>query len=464
MERKLYDLIPSQQTMNLMLKYSIHKQVVQIPASFALDKDVDFKILFKALQQEIRRNDCMRLRFVKEGKVLKQYFAAPDEVKIGEVKILNFKSQEDQEAFFTKDAQTPVRYLKGENFRIYFFTGWNGYKGLYINVSHVVMDAMGIMVFFFDLLKCYQAIKNKTALPKPLDSYENYIAGELEKVANTKRREKDLKFYKEYFEYGGKPFYAAVHGPAFLEKTRAKKKDPSITVPPAYNPLWDKAAVCDLPISADDTKKILEFCRDNEIAPESLLMLGLRIYCSAINYRTDDVFMQLMCSKRITKADKNTGGCTAQVLQFRTIVGEDKTFRQALDEYLRVRTSLYRHLALPYTDALGLSRQVFETTALQGPACMMFSWIPIPVTEISDVKFEFRTYNLGRYFSPMYVIAFPDPDTMGLNMHYMYRTKLISQVDVDALHANMTKVLLAAVENPELTMGQLLDMVVPPEK
>jgi len=456
-----YALIPSQQTMALMLKYSVHKQVVQIPASFALDKDVDFKLLFKALNIEIRRNDCMRIRFEKQDKKVVQYFA--DDARLGEIKILTFKTKEEQENYFTKDAQKPVKIMKDETYRIYFFNGYNGYKGIYINVSHLVMDAMGIMVFFFDLLKVYMALKNKTALPAPLDKYEDYIIKEHERVANEKKREKDLKFYEEYFSKGGVAFYAAVHGPDFLEKTRIKKKDPTITIPPAYNPLWDKADVLDLPISAEDTAKLLAFCQEKQVAPESLIMLGLRCYCAAINYRTDDVFMQLMCSKRITRADKNTGGCTAQVLQFRTIIGEDRTFEQALDEYLSVKTALYKHLSLPYTDALALSRKVFGTGMLQGPACMMFSWIPIPINEIGDMKFEFKTYNLGRYFSPLYTIAFPDPETKGLNMHYMYRTKLISQADIAALHGNLVKCLVAGIENPDITMGELLDMVEPKE-
>lgn len=455
----MYDLIPSQQTMHLMLKYSIHKQVVQIPASFALEKDIDFEILFKALNVEIKRNDCMRLRFKKEGKAVKQYFL--DSYRLGNVKILTFKTAQEQEEFFTKDAQTPVKYMKDECYRIYFFTGYNGYKGVYINVSHLVMDAMGIMVFFYDLLKVYQAIKNKTSLPKPLDKYEDYIVREQERVANQSRHDKAIRFYKEYFEKGGKPFYAAVHGPKFLEETRAKKKDPTITVPPAYNPLWDKADVSDLLISPEDSKKIFRFCLEKQIAPESLIMLGLRCYCSAINYRTPDVFMQLLCSKRITKTDKNTCGCTAQVLQVRTIIEEDKTFSEALAEFLRVRTDLYRHLSLPYTEALALSRQVFETSALQGPACLMFSWIPVPIGEYADFKFEFKTYNLGRYFSPLYVICFPDPETQGLHLHYMFRTKLISQDDIDALHKNMIKVLLAGIENPDITIGELLDAVTP---
>ena len=71
---KLYDLIPSQETMYLMFKYTFSKQISQIPTSFAIDKDIDFELMTKALNIEFERNDSLRLRFMKVDKKLQQYF------------------------------------------------------------------------------------------------------------------------------------------------------------------------------------------------------------------------------------------------------------------------------------------------------------------------------------------------------------------------------------------------------
>ena len=70
----LYDLIPSQQTMYLMFKYTFSKQIAQIATSFALEKDIDFDLLTKALSIEIQRNDsllCSNLSpaFVNTGEI-----------------------------------------------------------------------------------------------------------------------------------------------------------------------------------------------------------------------------------------------------------------------------------------------------------------------------------------------------------------------------------------------------------
>lgn len=454
-----YELIPSQQTMYLMVKYSLHKQITQIPTSISVDFDIDFNLLTKALNVEFERNDALRLRFFKEDKVVKQKFI--DEYKVDSVPVMTFKTKEEQDAFFGKDAQKPVKFLKGECCRIIFFNAYNGQKGIYLNVCHLNLDAIGILVFYVDLMRVYKALAAGEEMPPALNKYEDYLIKELANLANEKKQQKAEKFYNEYFRRGGEPIYAGVHGPAFLEAERKKKKNPDLRVPSAYNPLHDKADYITKKIPSEDAKKILEFCKANGTAPESLLLMGYRTYASKINYRTPDVFMQLMCSKRITYKDMQTGGCMAQPLQVRTIIEENKTFSQALDEFLSVRTQLYRHLSYPYIAARDLSRDIFGYGLIQGPACMMFSWLPIPVDTFREMnlKFDYKFYNLGRYFTPLYAICHPDPEDLALTCNYMYRTKLVSAEDIEALHTNAVKVILKGIENPDITVGELLDMV-----
>jgi len=221
---KLYDLIPSQQTMYLMFKYTFSKQISQIPTSFCVeDIDLDFDLLTKALNIEFERNDSLRLRFIKVDKQLKQYFLPS--YKMNKVPCKYFRSVQEQQAFFEKDAQTPVRFDKGVNFRIYFYKTANAGNGVYFNVSHLNMDALGAVIFYLDFISVYRALAHGTELPAPMASYEEYIAKELKVVSEKKKWDKHESWYREYFAKGGEPFYAGVHGPAFLEKTRIKKRN-----------------------------------------------------------------------------------------------------------------------------------------------------------------------------------------------------------------------------------------------
>lgn len=455
---KLYDLIPSQQTMYLMFKYTFSKQISQIPTSFCVeDRDLDFDLLTKALNIEFERNDSLRLRFIKVDKQIKQYFLPS--YKMNKVPCKYFRSPEEQQAFFEKDAQTPVRFDKGINFRIYFYKTANVGNGVYLNVSHLNMDALGAVIFYLDFISVYKALLTGSELPAPMASYEEYIAKELKVVEEKKKWDKHENWYREYFAKGGEPFYAGVHGPEFLEKARIKKKNPNLRVPAAYNPLLDKCDMINGHIEAEDATKIFAFCKERSIAPESLFMFALRTHCSAINYRTDDVFMMATCSKRAGVKEKKMSGCLVQPIQVRTIIPETATFEEALNEYTRVRTQLYRHMDYPYITARDLSRDMYNYSLIQGPACMMFSWIPIPI-DLNEfgIKFDFKTYDLGRYFTPLYTICSPDPKDKGINLNYMYRVKLSQKNQIEALHKNAVKVVLAGIENPNITVKELLDM------
>lgn len=453
----LYSLIPSQQAMYMMVKYSFHKQLVQIPISFSVENDIDFGVLKRAFNIEIERNDSLRLRYVIVDKQIKQYFLK--RYTMNYIQIKRFKNLEEQEAFFSKDAQKPIYFLKDECFRVMFFKTEGVGSGIYFNISHLSMDAMGIVITLADLFRVYKALMTGSEMPAPLDKYEDYIKEEFGRLADKKKMAKHEEFYKRYFLKGGEPFHANVHGPELLEKYRKKKKNPDLRVPPAYNPIYDKCDMIVKHISTEDAKKIFEYCLEKKIAPESVLQLGLRTYCSAANYRTPDVFIQSLCSKRAKHNEKNMGGCITQPLQLRTIIPEDYTFEQALNEITSVRTSLFMHSAYPYGLALNLSREIYNYSIFQGPACMMFSWIPVPIGSLVPFKFDFRGYNLGRYFTPLYVITHPDPETQGIKCEYMYRVKLATSEDIEKLHENMVKTVIAGIENPNIKIGELLDNV-----
>ena len=455
---ELYDLIPSQTNVYMLVKFSFHKQIVNVPASFSADHPFDFELLTRALNIEIQRNDALRLRFVQTDAGIRQYFL--ESYEIPSVRVLHFRTEEEEAAFFRKDAATPIRFLKDETYRIYFFESYNGYRGVYFNCTHVVSDAIGIMVFFLDLIGVYRALADGSEMPPPLYSYEEYVQKELKLAGDEKRMQKGAAFYKAYFEKGGEPFYAGVHGPELLERERRRKRNPALRVTSAaYAPQNDKAEETKYLIPKEQGDRIFDFCRSNNVAPESLFMLAMRTYCSAINYRAEDVFMNLMCGKRITYKDQRTGGCMAQTLQVRTILPETATFREGLDEFLRVRTGLFRHLSYPFVLARGMLMKMYGHSATQGVAACMFSWLPIPQLELGDIKMDFRTYTPGRYFNPLYAVCYPDPKTGGIMMYYMYRCKVVSAADVRSLHDNMLKIVLKGIEDPQITLGALMDLV-----
>ncbi len=453
---KLYDITPSQDGVYLMYKFGLHKQQTQIPSSVSVEKELDFELLQKAFDIEVQRNDSLRNRFVKKDGKVKQYFIPEYSRKI-EVKY--FDSPEQEQAFFDNDAKTPVNFLKDDVYRIYFYRTKGGSNGVYSNFSHMVMDAMGISGFYFDMFRVYIALKHGKEMPPALDSFEESLPGELELAKDEAKMAKHESFYKEYFLENGEPYYAGVHGHEYLDAYRKKKKNPNIRVPMAYNPLQDKCDMIVEHVGPEDAKKIFDYCIENRISPESIFVMGLRTHCSAVNYRIDDVSMMTVCSRRSTLKEKNFCGCLAQPLIFRSKLSEDMTFDEAVKKLVKIRTTLYKHLAYPYTKARDLSLKLFNFGPIQGANAMMYSWIPMPIDDSFPYKMQFKTYNLERYFTPLYTMTVPDSSDKGINMYYMYRVKLSTPEQIKALHRNSLKVILAGIENPQITVKELLDSI-----
>lgn len=454
---KTYGLTPSQQTMHYMLKYSLHKQVMQIPMSLTIDAELDFDTLQKALNEEIKRNDCMRLRFIKEKGEIKQYFLP--EIPEVQASVLHFKTQEEQQAHLTADAQKPIKFLKGEIFRVIFFRSYDGGTGIYINVCHLNMDAMAVFVFFSDFLNVYNALKDGTPMPEPLFSFADVIDKEFQYLANKERYDKDAAFYRDFFLKDGEPFYAGVHGMDLLEKERKKKKKPDLRVPSAFDPIHDKAEMIHRHMDAQTTKQVLAFCEKNSISPACVIELGLRTHSSKINERNPDIYFMDLCSRRVTFKEKQTGGCLTQPLPMRSVIGEDKTFQQGIEQISGIRSQLYRHMNFPYMHARHMVQEIYSYSMAASPSSLMFTWLPLEFKNDKNWQYEFSGYSLGRYIMPLYAFAVPNLKNGGMDFYYMYRTSTISAAQINALHDNTVKVMSSGAENPSVTIGALLDSI-----
>ena len=321
--KPVYPLIPPQEMIQFMLKYSFfHKQVTQIPDSIIVSQKIDFDVMPEAFNIEIERNDCLRLVFFKQNGKIMQYFRDP--YRIGGVPVYNFKSDEEREKVLTADAQKPIKMLKGEIFRLKYFTTYDGRYGVYINIHHLVMDNAAVFAFFNDLFAVYDHLKNGKPMPKPLGSYEDRIKRELAYVEDKSNLEKEKAAYTEYITRNGEPLYLGVEGPKLLEAERKKKKDPSINAPSLFDPIHDKAELTKTTFSPELSEKFFSFCENNNVSPECLVQLALRMHLSksttVILIRILFAFAQgVVHSSKSVRAERLPLRCRGEFILKRTI-------------------------------------------------------------------------------------------------------------------------------------------------
>lgn len=453
-----YPLIPPQEMIQFMLKYSFfHKQVTQIPESIILSKEFDFDLMKKAFNIEIERNDCLRLRFFKEKGKIKQYFL--DKYTQEDIPVLKFNSAQERVDTLTADAQKPVKMLKGEIFRIKFFRTEDNRYGIYLCVHHLVMDNAAVFVFFNDLLAVYDHLKDGTPMPKPLGSYEEIIKKELEFAADPENFKREEQAYREFFEKDGEPVYLGAEGPKFLEAERKKKKDPSINAPSLFDPFNDKAEMTKHSLPYEDSQKIFKFMEENNVSGECLVQLAMRLHISKINYRYPDTYFIVLCPRRHNITEKRAGGTLAAPLPWRIVLPEETTFMDALTEMKKLQFWAFRHMDYPYLEYRNLQQKMYNYPAAAGASTMMFSWFPLEANTMDNWEYEFEGYSMGRYVMVLYSFAMKDTHSGCLKLSSLHRTKFVSVDDINALHDGTAKALKLGVENPNMTLGEIIDRI-----
>ena len=454
--KPVYPLIPPQEMIQFMLKYSFfHKQVTQIPDSIIVSQKIDFDVMTEAFNIEIERNDCLRLVFFKQNGNIMQYFRDP--YRIGSVPVYNFKSDEEREKVLTADAQKPIKMLKGEIFRLKYFTTYDGRYGVYINIHHLVMDNAAVFAFFNDLFAVYDHLKNGKPMPKPLGSYEDRIKRELAYVEDKSNLEKEKAAYTEYITRNGEPLYLGVEGPKLLEAERKKKTDPSINAPSLFDPIHDKAELTKTTFSPELSEKFSSFCENNNVSPECLVQLALRMHLSKINNGHLDTYFICLCTRRRTLTEKRSGGTVTAPLPWRVHLEEDDTFMSALDKMADAQVWAFRHMDYPYLEYRDLQRELFNYSAAAGASTMMFSWMPINEKSINGWEYEYVGYGLGRYIMVLYTFAMKDAHTGCLKLSCLHRTKFVSVEDIKALQNGTKRALEIGLENPDISVKELLE-------
>lgn len=454
--KPIYPLIPPQEMIQYMLKYSFfHKQVTQIPDSIIVSEQIDFDLMTKAFNIEIERNDCLRLCFFKRNGQIMQYFRDP--YRIGSVPILEFSSDEERNEVLTADAQKPIRMLKGEIFRLKYFKMYDGRCGIYINIHHLVMDNAAVFFFFSDLFAVYDHLKKGTPMPKPLGSYEERIKKELDYVADKSNLEREKQAYTEYITKNGEPLYLGVEDPKLLEAERKKKKDPSIMAPSLFDPIHDKADLAKRVVPLELSEKVFKFMEENNISGECLVQLAMRLHLSKINGGHLDTYFISLCTRRRTLPEKRSGGTVTAPLPWRVHLEENDTFADALDKMSEAQVWAYRHMDYPYLEYRDLQRELFNYSAAAASSTMMFSWLPIDEKTLNGREYEYVGYGLGRYIMVLYTFAMKDVHSGCLKISYLHRTKFISTEDIDSLHSGTIRALELGISDPNMTVSQLLE-------
>lgn len=454
---QIYKLIHSQEMVKYMWKYSVHKQSTQIPLAIAFDEELDFSVLARAVNVEIARNDCLRLRIFREGLKVKQFFL--NEYKLDKILIKNFSTKDEQVRFFDSVASTKLDVFGGEMFRVIFFRTFENKCGVFICASHMIMDFVAAFMFFKDLMAVYDSLKNGTDMPRALGKYEDIIAKEQDNAELEERIARETKVLDEWVAKDRVPFYNAINGPKVLDMQRKLLFNKDMRMPHIYLPVLDSTNLVKCHLSDEDSRRIDTFIKENQLSPEWVIQLGFRIYLSKINYHTNDTLFWVLCPRRRTVKEKRCGGTLASPMPWREILDDNKSFRECIQQLSESQIFLFRHSDVPFTTVRQIERDRYGLSLMQTANSMMFSYLPAGENAFGDRQYEFSAYNFGHYVMPVYVLTMQEAATGRFVFSYIHRLFLTKDEDVYAFNDGVVRTILKAIENPEKTIGEIMEEI-----
>ncbi len=453
----VYRLIHSQEMVQYMWRYTLHIQATQIPMSIAFDEELDFALLARAVNVEIERNDCLRLRIFRDGLRIKQFFLK--EYRLEKIRLKEFRTKEEQEAYFDKDASTELKVFQGETFRIAFFRAWDGKCGIFLNASHMIMDFGATFIFIKDLMEVYDSLKNGSPMPKPMGRYEDEIIKEQDNPALEEHLKQEGQILDDWVAKEGPTFFPMMNGTKTLEKHRRLFRMKNLRIPFVYMPLNDKTHLIKEYLSEEASREIDAFLANNPVSAEWLIQLAFRTYLAKLNNQPNDMLFWVLCPRRKTVKEKRMGGTLASPVPWREVLPGSLTFRQALEQMGETQGFLFRHSDTPYTTIRASELKRFHITLLQSANSVMFSFLPINDKTFGGRKYSFAGYNFGHYVMPVYAITVREPNSERYVFTYIHRLWLTTDEEVHSFHAGVVRALLAGIRSPEKTLEEIMEVI-----
>ncbi len=460
--RKEYPLTAAQNMHYQWIREYKTQQVSGVSIVASLKAELDFGLLKKCIQLEIKRYGCIRLRFTKpdENGEIRQYLIKHDARDI-KLKDMTGMTLEEADNIMQNWA---YETLDGDNRPMCEFLMVKlpeGYNGFFVHMDHRLIDSCGLVVMVNDLMQLYTHYRFGAEYPADLADFEKVLEADLQKAGNEKRFAKDKKFWDDQLDALGEPLYSDIQGPAVLEEARKKHNDPKLRAADIERKELF-VAVKDYKLEPEPTKGLIDFCMNHQLSMTNLLLLGIRTYLSKVNNGQEDITIENFISRRSTHDEWTSGGSRTIMFPCRTVIPADMDFLSAAYEIQNVQNRIYMHSN--YDPALireEMKRRYNTPDDTTYESCYL-TYQPMPVHMdnpfLKNIPMHSKWFANGAATKKMYLTV-SHTDDGGMNFSYHYQTVKLTEKDMELLYYYMMKILFKGISEPDIKIGDLMDQV-----
>lgn len=465
--KSLYPLTAAQKLHFYTLKYCPKKQVLNIGTSLTIKEDISFDILKESIYEAYSRCEAMRLRFVTDldGNVM-QYVADKEE---RDIELYDFSgyTMKEAELKMREWTETPFERENSPLNKVVMIITPDNYKGIYLLVDHMTMDAQSLIVFLRDIIEiyCYKRYEG-IEYPKEMYSYIKQIEKDLEYESGSKAQYKDREYFKKLIEES-EPIYNDINGiERLLEERRKRGNDNIRNVTNVSNNVDANITVFSL--EEYPSHLLLKFCEENKIPMVCLLMMALRTYLQKFNNQ-DDVSIMSTVARRATLSEKKSGGTRIHCFPCRTIVSKRETFMDGIKKIRYAQNSLFRHANFNPVEYLNYRTNFYNNEPGQTYEPLSLTYQPLTMKETNkknryavsfdNIDYKTNWYSNGVCAHALYLTVMHRSNDNGLDFNFEYQTGRVTPEKLQYMYYYICRILFEGINNPYKTIEEIIESV-----
>lgn len=464
-KRKGYPVYPLTNAQKFHLFYQSFcpkKEVVNIGTSLTIGMELDIDVLKESIYKAYDRCESMRIRFAKdkEGNWY-QYIVDKEEREIEYVDFTG-KTMEEANAIMTEWTRVPFKQIDSPMNRIVMIKTPDGFMGTYNLVDHMTMDAQSLIYFLTDVIELYCNAKFEgVPYPKDMASYVEQLQKDLAYEAGCKAKDRDAEFFQKIIEES-EPIYNGINGPQKLQMERERCNNPELRA--AVNASQNMDSALDIfHLEAEPTERLMKFCEEQHISLTVLLLMGLRTYFQKMN-GNDDFSINTAIARRATLKEKKSGGTRIHSFPFRTIISKDRTFMEGLCEIRDKQNEYFRHANYNPTDYFAYRAKTYPVAPGQTYEPMSLTYQPLSMkkeglAKADGIQYKTKWYPNGATTQAMYLTVMHRPDDNGLDFSFEHQVASVSREELEYMYYYVCKIMFKGIENPDLTIGDIINLV-----
>lgn len=465
--KSLYPLTAAQKLHFYTLKYCPKKQVLNIGTSLTIKEDISFDILKESIYEAYSRCEAMRLRFVTDldGNVM-QYVADKEE---SDIELYDFSgyTMKEAELKMREWTETPFERENSPLNKVVMIITPDNYKGIYLLVDHMTMDAQSLIVFLRDIIEiyCYKRYEG-IEYPKEMYSYIKQIEKDLEYESGSKAQYKDREYFKKLIEES-EPIYNDIDGiERLLEERHRRGNDNIRNVTNVSNNVDANITVFSL--EEYPSHLLLKFCEENKIPMVCLLMMALRTYLQKFNNQ-DDVSIMSTVARRATLSEKKSGGTRIHCFPCRTIVSKRETFMDGIKKIRYAQNSLFRHANFNPVEYLNYRTNFYNNEPGQTYEPLSLTYQPLTMKETNkknrhavsfdNIDYKTNWYSNGVCAHALYLTVMHRSNDNGLDFNFEYQTGRVTPEKLQYMYYYICRILFEGINNPYKTIEEIIESV-----